>query len=227
MTNKVAQSSATDVAASKKEKPWPPPEAIKDERGIWRYPGGQRVFDPRDRERAVKSPTKSNIPKFKHPVEREIATLLTVEPGMMLFGSPKYSAFKRDFVESLLEPIEITEDDSERDRMIKEEVIAAKKELAERVKEGEDVVQILKDTREELQRLAQYKRQIQALINEQVRNAENSDADVEDVFAAANKMLENEGIAPMSSNHIMKRRQQILINEAQRQAREAAAQNAQ
>ncbi len=211
-----AQVTTNAVKTGRTEKDWPPPDAYQDERGIWRHPGGMRVFDPRDRERAIKSPTKSNIPKFNHPVEREIATLLTVKPGMTLVGTPRYDMLRKDLANALIDKIEISEDDSERDRRIKEEVIEAKKELVERVKNGEDVVEILKETRQELQRLSQYKREIQTLINEQVRDAENSDQDVADVFEAANRMLEEKGIAPLSPTPILRRRHQVLINEARR-----------
>ena len=217
-----APTNAAPVKAETAEKTWPPPDAYKDERGIWRYPGGARVFNPKDRERATQIPESSNIPKFTHAVEREIATLLTMEPGGMLVGEPPYHLYAQDFQNAILDKIEINEDDSERDKAIKQAVIDAKKELCQRIKEGEDVVQILKESREEIRRLNAYKRELENLVREQVRNAELSDEDVADSFAAANKLLEEKGIAPMRSNAIMKRRQDILLQEARRAERAAA-----
>lgn len=213
----VATNVATVVETKKTDRDsWIPADAYQDERGVWRHPGGARVFNPKSKEKAVKSPTKSNFPMLKHPVEREIATLITAKPGMILVGSPKYEAMRNDFVNAIVDKIEIKDDDSEWDRMVKTEVEEVKRELAERVKQGEDLVDILKESRQELQRLSQYKREVQAIINAQVRDAENSDDDVEMVLAAANKMLEERGIAPIQANSIMKRRQRILVNEARK-----------
>ena len=203
-------------APSRVAEQWPPPNATKDADGVWRLPGGARPFNPKHREGGMHLSTKSNLPKFDHAVEREIATLITLPPGMPIFGTPNYSKFKQDFINSLADKIEITDEDSERDRKIKEDVIETKKVLAERVKNGEDIVKILKDTREELQRLSQYKREIQSFVTDQLRNSENADSDVEDAIAAANKMLESKGIAPIRSNALLKQRQRILLRDAGR-----------
>lgn len=195
-----------------------PPKTYTDERGILRYEGGARVLSKDAKERAVKVNQKSNIPHFNHPVEREIATLLTVQPGMPLFGSPKLPNLKQDFMNALMEKIEITDEDTPLDREIKEAVEATKRDLAERIKAGEDLATILMETRQEITRLAQYKREMQKILSDTVRNSELSDQDVEDTFAAANRMLEEKGIAPISANHVLRRRQQILINEERRRA---------
>ena len=220
--NRVVTTSRNEGAEKKQEesvaatKTWPPPEAYQDARGIWRYPGGARVFDPRDRERAIKIPEGTELPKFKYQIERELATLLTLEPGGLLVGEPQYGRYQQDFVNSLLDKIEISDEDSDRDKEIKMAVIEAKKELSSRIKNGEDIVQILKETREELQRLNKYKREIEDIVREQVRNSENSDDDLSLVIEAANKMFEEKGVAPMRANALLRRRHDLLLREARK-----------
>jgi hypothetical protein len=189
-------------------RPWKRPETYRDEKGVLRYKaGGARAPEKDEFKNAVKINTPSNIPRFKHQVEHEIATLLTIEPGGALFGSVRYDKrFEQDFVNSLMEPVKIEEDDSEEDKQLKKDVEATKRELAKRIKSGEDLATILTETREEVRRLAAIKQDIMTIAREELSKAELSDSDVKDYYEAVNKLLEQKGIAPINANSLMKRR---------------------
>lgn len=188
-----------------------------DERGILRYEGGARVYDRSKPRKPIKAMQNDPFPKLKHRSDYEIATLITVQPGGMLFGSVKYDEkFKQSFIESLLDKNEPEEGDSDWDKDLKAAVEETKKELAARIKAGEDLETILTEAREESRRLASYKRDVQALIGETMRNPELTDEDVSDVIKAANKMLEEKGIEPFQENSFLRGRMRVMAADQRR-----------
>ena len=186
------------------------PETYIDAAGVERYKKGNgRVPLEYPEKYLVKSVVHPNAyPDFKHDSENEIANLLTIESGGMIFGDREYDKrFEQDFVQALMEPVEINEDDSEEDRLIKENVEAAKREIAERIKQGENLGDILTAEREEIRRLAQYKQQMEELFHEQVSTGEiQSEQDLDDFCKAVNTMLESKGIEPFKISGLMRRR---------------------
>jgi hypothetical protein len=199
-------------------------ETYVDERGVLRYKKGNgRVPNPEDFKNPTRISNRGNIHEFKHPIENEIAALILTRPGDFLVGEPDYSNLKQDFVNALLHPIEIGEDDNEVDRELKKNVEEIKRELAERVKGGEDLVEILKDARRELRQSAEYKRNLDEIVQEQLYNPEISDEDLTSTFEAANKMLKAKGIEPMSEKRILRARSRMLRAQERRNAAAAAS----
>lgn len=151
---------------------------------------------------------------FEHSCENEIACLLSLRPGDFLLGTPRYGGrFKEDFLKALEKPIAITSEDSEKDRGLKEAVIAAKRELADALARGEDVERIMADARAELQDLMLYKMKMRQQFND-LRRKCTSDEDVELYLEACNKMLEERGIAPIRFGPITKRN--LLLQNSER-----------
>ena len=143
---------------------------------------------------------------FKHRSENEIAALLTMTPGETLVGTPVYTKrFTDDFLKSLETPIIATEEDSPEDAELKRAMVETKIELKARMDAGEDLGQILLDTRREYQELARYKFMLQNEINEIKKNPDATIQDVEDFVTAANQLLEQKGIAPIKLSPISKR----------------------
>ena len=201
-------------------------ETYVDERGILRYKiGNGRVPNPDDFKNPTRISTRGNMHEFKHPVENEIATLIMTQPGEMLVGEPDYSNIKQDFVNALLNKIEIDENDSEMDKALKQNVEELKKELAERVKNGEDIVEIFKEARRELRMNADYKQNLNEVILEQLYDPNISDEDLETTMKAANKMLEAKGIEPIGETRFLKVRNRMLRAQERRNAEAAAANN--
>ena len=186
------------------------PETYIDAAGVERYKKGNgRVPLEHPEKYLVKSVVHPNAyPDFKHDSENEIANLLTIESGGMIFGDREYDKrFEQDFVQALMEPIKINEDDSDEDRRIKENVEAAKREIAERIKQGENLGDILTAERDEIRRLAQYKQQMEEIFHEQVSTGEiKSEQDLDDFCKAVNTMLESKGIEPFKISGLMRRR---------------------
>ena len=186
------------------------PETYVDAAGVERYvKGNGRVPLKNPEKYLVKSVVHPNAyPDFKHDSENEIANLLTIESGGMIFGDREYDKrFEQYFVQALMEPVEITEEDSEEDRRIKENVEAAKHEIAKRIKKGENLSDILTAERNEIRRLAQYKQQMEELFHEQVSTGEiQTEQDLDDFCKAMNTMLESKGIEPFKASGLMRRR---------------------
>lgn len=202
-TNSVDESIAR-IDKDNKENDPPPLETFVDERGIERYKGGLRVRNHKIKKEVVRiglgadGRPLSNLPKFKYRCEDEIARLITLRPGATLVGMRRYDdRYKQDFVNALLEKNAPTAEDSPRDAEIKLQVDAVKKELAQRIKNGEDLGVIMTEARKEMQKYASIKREIEKEVREILKGDGVSDADVEIAFNAANILLESKGISPI------------------------------
>ena len=149
---------------------------------------------------------------FHHSCENEIAGFLAMEPGQGLVGTPRYNGrFTRDFLESIKHPIVISKDDSQEDAALKNAVIQAKIDLKAAYDRGEDIEQIMLDTRKEMQDLARYKQELKQQLHEMVKeNSEMTTEDMEDLVKAANQMLEAKGIAPMKFGPLTSRKIMLM-----------------
>ncbi len=142
---------------------------------------------------------------FKRDCNNEIAGYLSMKPGDTIVDVPyRPGRFKADFEASLNEQIEITSDDTPEQAQLKRDVIAARQELKEAMNRGEDIEKIMLDTRKELQSLMRAKMELKHLFYEQKQKCE-TEQDVEDLFNACNKMLEERGVAPLTYGPITKR----------------------
>ncbi|MGN0545088.1 MAG: hypothetical protein ACI4I0_05965 [Acutalibacteraceae bacterium] len=144
---------------------------------------------------------------FKHSSENEIACFLSMKPGEGLVGTPRYNGrFKRDFLESLKEPITIDPEDTPENAELKRAVIEAKKDLKAALDRGEDIEQIMLDTRKEMQDLARYKMELTQQMHQIVKSEEMTTKDMEDLLNAANEMLDAKGIAPITFGPLTRRK---------------------
>ena len=149
---------------------------------------------------------------FEHHCENEIALYLTIEPGETLVGTPVYRGqFKKEFLKSLETPIVVDKDDSQEIKNLKRDVTAAKIELKAALDRGEDIEQIMLDTRSQLQDLAAYKRALESDMMDAIRNGATSSEDIDDFIAAADRLLAERGIAPMKLNPIARVKLERMI----------------
>ena len=140
---------------------------------------------------------------FEHRSENLIASYLALEPGQGIIGSPNLNGIEEDFMESLKTPIIPTADDSPEIAAWKRTMNQTKIDIKARLDAGEKLTDILAETHREAQRLAQLKQMITTEVHNQI-NENSTKQDVEDFVAAANKMLEEKGIAPISAGPIIK-----------------------
>ncbi len=143
---------------------------------------------------------------FDSQAENEIACLLMTDPGTQFFGTPRYGEkFKNDFMKSCEHPIIISQNDSDYVKELKQLMIDTKIDLRNRMAAGEDLGKIISDTREELQRLGIVKRDLQLTMKEMIHKEAMSEEDVDNIIASANKILADNGIAPLKMTPILKR----------------------
>lgn len=139
--------------------------------------------------------------------DNSIAALLTVPPGTAAVGDPEYELwFTRDFLKSLETPIIVTKDDTPEEAQLKRDMIATKIDLKARYDAGEDIALIMKNTREELQRLSLYKTEIESAFREMASKPGLTEQDIDDFIESANIILDSKGIAPMTFGPLAKRR---------------------
>lgn len=149
---------------------------------------------------------------FDHSCENEIAGFMAMEPGQGLVGTPRYNGrFTKDFLESLKHPIIVSQDDTPEDAALKRAVIQAKIDLKDAYDRGEDIEQIMLDTRKEMQDLARYKQELKQQLHEMVKgDSEMTTEEMEGLVNAANQMLDAKGIAPMKFGPLTRRKIMLM-----------------
>ena len=166
---------------------------------IWRY----YQNPPPWTNTTARTMPKSRYEIFPSYTENEIACLLTLNPGETLVGTRVYSKkFTEDFLKSCETPIIIEDTDTPYQQELKKAMIQTKIELRQRMADGEDLGKILTDARNENQRLAGIRREIEGEMRELIKSSATSEEDIDDCISAANKLLESKGIAPMSLNPV-------------------------
>ena len=157
--------------------PWPPPDKDQPKAKHGKY----HIFETR--------------------ADNEIAFVLATEPGTMVIGNRSVGPdFESRFLKSLEKPIIVSKDDSEYEQNLKRAVIEAKLNLKDALDRGEDIGKIMDEARDELQKMARYRAQLEKEATVLLHRGEIGAADAEDVIKAVNKMLEDKGIAPIELN---------------------------
>ena len=137
---------------------------------------------------------------FEHQAEREIARLLSIEPGKFFIGNGNYGPrFQQSFAEAVVSPTPILADDDAATIALKKEVNEVKADLVERMKAGEDIVEIMKSTEKELRTLATFRQNMMKELTALRFDESVTEQDYKDFVAAANKMLKERGMKELSS----------------------------
>ena len=175
----------------------------RDEDGILRFKNsGNRAYDPTVKHRSL-NPASLERQVFSNAAERAIASLLEAVPGGISFTNPEhYSSpeFQAILKASFDSPIVIGENDTPEDAALKQEVSSVKEDLHKRLMAGEDVSQVFIEAERDLAKLRRYREDVEKMAKEAVENAngELSDTDISDLVKAANLMLEEKGVSPIS-----------------------------
>ena len=157
--------------------PWPPPDKDQPKAKHGKY----HIFETR--------------------ADNEIAFVLATEPGTMVIGNRSVGPdFESRFLKSLEKPIIVSKDDSEYEQNLKRAVIEAKLNLKDALDRGDDIGKIMDEARDELQKMARYRAQLEKEATVLLHRGAMGAADAEDVIKAVNKMLEDKGIAPIELN---------------------------
>ena len=160
---------------------------------------------------------------LRHSSERTMYSLLAAEPGAFMLEPVEVGeGFNQDFINALVDKIEITNEDSDEVRKIKQFVTDAKKEIAALVKsEGKKPSELLNEHAKALYDLGRFQQNLENELNAARRNADLSDQDVEDMFRAANVLRKQKGLDELPIPGLTRRAQQLRRQQA-RDAKRAA-----
>ena len=133
---------------------------------------------------------------LSHSSERDIASVLMAEPGAFFVIQPEFGeSFNQDFINAMLDKIEIKDDDPEEIRKVKQFVTDAKKEIATLVKtEGKKPSELMNEHAAMMFELGRFQNDLEDELNRVRNNPDLSDDDVKDFFAAANKLRQERGL---------------------------------
>lgn len=174
-----------------------------DGKKAWMYP--RKSVDPPARTNGQNRALSIEQRIFKYRSDMEIAGLLIAHLGDMAIGDPDYEAyFEKDFLKSINDPAFPLEGDTEEERALKKAVTEVKADLKERYEAGEDLTKVMRAARDELRELGAYKKELEDEVRRLSKGGELSAEDIEDIVAAANKMLEARGIAPMKKGGFLR-----------------------
>ena len=179
---------------------WPTRSPHPD--GLWRHGEGPRsiavtngclVTYPHCPGVQLVLPHPAFAAPFNNISDNEIARILSIKPGDDFIDAPLPADFDRRFAESILSPIEDSDDDTPEKADLKDRVREARKVLIDAVKHGESPRQILTEEAKNLRRMMQIRDNYQRLVNEQIQEGA-SDQDINDLVRAANQLLNKEGV---------------------------------
>ena len=137
--------------------------------------------------------SKQKPPIFKHMSENELQEICLGEMGERVPDIPLNSRFRDDLTQALLEPVEISDDDSEDIVVIKQQMQELKDELKAAIKNGEDPIELIREAMEERNRVAAYRENMLQILADR-KNEGASQEELDELRAAANKMLSDKGV---------------------------------
>ena len=146
---------------------------------------------------------RSRFAVSENHAENMIAMLAALPAGRMIVGSPQFDeAFIEDLRRSFETPLKVAEDDSGETAHLKKVVEKIKGDLKAAMDRGEDVAATLTDTFKELQKLGVYRFVLDRELAKLEQTDGVTDTDMDDFVKAANIMLEEKGLEPISLGRI-------------------------
>ena len=184
------------------------PEYNKEGGKIWYNGQWVRYHTPVVYTNKTLTTPRSPIGKmFENRADREIALLLAAPPGARRMGVHEFNkSFEKQFLKSLTTPIIVTKDDDEWAASVKRAVNETKIELKARYDAGEDIVQIMNDAQKQQQELAIYRDELKRMVQKSAIKDTKDPQARKDLYDAANKMLAERGLQPLSLPSMLERR---------------------
>ena len=156
-------------------------------------------------------PKNRKPPLYKAHALNALHAILFKDPGTPLPGIRIDDRFVQSFQEALLEKIEISDEDSEEDRLNKNSMIETMAFLKQEIKNGGDIKAIVGEALLERQRVATLKG---LMIQERVkmRNEGASEEEIAEFEEACNKKLAERGASPMLNRKTILERLERKLN---------------
>lgn len=178
----------------------------------------RRIQEENLANRNLVAPSPTVQTPFKHNSDQVIAMAMTAGDNVPpLPGTDRM--LDESFVQSLMDPIVFEEGDDERTRQIKATVADVRKEIAERIKQGMSVREVLEEHRREMNSYSELKREAWQIAKELVDSGDIETAD--EFVRRANEKLEAAGMAisrPLTEEEAhdrVRQRRQDRINKTQ------------
>lgn len=148
--------------------------------------------------------------RFEHDAEEDIAAMLEIEPGTLMYGEiPFGKHFKDSLAKSFMTPVEIKPTDDEYTVALKKQVQEVKDNFKKLLLEGGDPAEEMKKAREELIRLGQYRNTLVQELNALRKSGQYTSQDMKDYLEAANKMMEEKGLKPITMPAVILRNMEL------------------
>ena len=144
----------------------------------------------------ISNTVKSSRVLFKSRAENLLAGIISAKPGYRVIDIPLDAAFVEDFKRSLGNPIRLDDQDTPEEAELKQAVVDVKAQLLDEMDKGGDISRIISDAREDLNRLADYRKEIQMAYSAFVREGHPPD-ECEAFRKEANELLKEYELDPL------------------------------
>ena len=146
---------------------------------------------------------------FTENADRQIANLILLEPGDEVVGDDSellYSEFKKDFLDSIKTITLKDQSDTPFVAELKKAVNDVRLDLKVRLDNGEDIQQIMIDTRKNLRELSVYRSNLEEEVNKITADGELTAEEMKDYVDAANALLEQRGAKKLAMPEFIQHR---------------------
>lgn len=200
----VVPSIPTNRAVEAVDEPIRDPSIISVRKTINPFTGEEMMFTNRhkqvkanagviSRDSFLKNKHQPKRKLFKHHSENYICGLMRTPLGVPIVRGRLPKNFDEDFVKSYAEEIKIEPEDTEEDIALKQAMIDFKEEVKDQIANGASVSQMVLDSREEQNRLAEYRKNLMRTIADLRREGATRE-ELNEAREAANIMLDNKGL---------------------------------
>lgn len=179
------------------------PSIISIKKTINPFTGEEMIFTNRHKQVKANAgiisrdfPKNKHKPKrklFKHYSENYICGLMRTPLGMPIVRGRLPKNFDEDFVKSYADEIKIEPEDTEEDVALKQAMIEFKEEIKDQIANGASVSKMVLDSRDEQNRLAEYRKNLMRTISDLRREGATRE-ELNEARKAANIMLDNKGL---------------------------------
>lgn len=194
---------ATNNPVEAAEEPPQDPSIISVRKTINPFTGEEMMFTNRHKQVKANAgiigrdfPNNKHKPKrklFKHHSENYICGLMRTPLGMPIVRGRLPKNFDEDFVKSYAEEIKFEPEDTDEDKALKQAMIDFKEEIRDQIANGASVSQMVLDSREEQNKLAEYRKNLMRAIADLRREGATRD-ELDEAREAANMMLDKKGL---------------------------------
>lgn len=144
----------------------------------------------------ISNTVKSSRVLFKSRAENLLAGIISAKPGYRVIDIPLDAAFVEDFKRSLGNPIRLEDQDTPEEAELKQAVVDVKAQLLDEMDKGGDISRIISDAREDLNRLADYRKEIQMAYSAFAREGHTPE-ECEAFRKEANELLKEYELDPL------------------------------